>query len=138
VRKLIFVIVALLPLVANAKFPPIYNAVRCRMADHPSTAVHVAIFKSQPMGMYWIENDRVTVLSNEVEEDEGIVTAKAFAEQGAFRLDFNQGDFLTFNHEGALVREEHGLNCVRCPIELDYCPGDEPGYGTNVPPPIRK
>ncbi|QLY25081.1 hypothetical protein [Bdellovibrio sp. KM01] len=107
--------------VAQAEVSDLYNGVRCRTPDK-AIQIHFAITKNQPIALYWIENDRVTVLSNRVEEFQQI--AVGLDGDMKYVLNFDQGFYREIiQSTGRVTKDIRGLNCVYCPVEMDYCPG---------------
>ncbi|QDK46878.1 hypothetical protein DOM22_17810 [Bdellovibrio sp. ZAP7] len=107
--------------VAQAEVSDQYNAVRCRTPDK-SIQIHFAVTKNQPIALYWIENDRVTVLSNRVEEFQQV--AVGLDGDMKYVLNFGQGFYREIiQSTGRVTKDIRGLNCVYCPVEMDYCPG---------------
>lgn len=107
--------------VAYADVDPAYNAVRCRTEDK-KIQIHFAVPNNQPVALYWIENDRVTVLSNKVEEADHVVLGY----DGDLKhiLNFDQGFYREVQKNGRVTKDIRGMTCVYCPVEMDYCPGE--------------
>ncbi|WP_413558794.1 hypothetical protein [Bdellovibrio sp. HCB209] len=116
-----FLVSLLMTSVAHADVDPAYNGVRCRTEDK-KIKIHVAIPNNRPLGMYWIENDRVTVISNRVEEMDHVVVGY----DGDLKhiLNFDQGFYREVQKNGRVTKDIRGMNCVYCPAEMDYCPGE--------------
>ncbi len=109
--------------VAHADVDPAFNAVRCRTEDK-KIQIHFAVTKNQPLALYWIEDDRVTVLSNQVEEMDHVVVGLGDGGTLKHILNFDQGFYREVKiPSGRVTKDVRGMTCVYCPVELDYCPG---------------
>jgi hypothetical protein len=106
--------------VAHADIDPAYNGVRCR-TEGKKIQIHVAIPNNKPLGMYWIENDRVTVIANTVEEADHVVVGY----DGDLKhiLNIDQGFYREVQKNGRVTKDIRGMECVFCPVDMDYCPG---------------
>lgn len=107
--------------VSYADVDPAYNAVRCR-TEGKKIQIHFAVPNNQPLALYWIENDRVTVMANRVEEMDHVVVGY----DGDLKhiLNFDQGFYREVKAStGRVTKDIRGMQCVYCPIEMDYCPG---------------
>ncbi|WP_413292549.1 hypothetical protein ACLSU7_14180 [Bdellovibrio sp. HCB185ZH] len=106
--------------VARADIDPAYNGVRCR-TEGKKIQIHVAIPNNHPLSMYWIENDRVTVIANTVEEADHVIVGY----DGDLKhiLNIDQGFYREVQKNGRVNKDIRGMECVFCPVEMDYCPG---------------
>ncbi|UYL08710.1 hypothetical protein B9G69_016835 [Bdellovibrio sp. SKB1291214] len=123
-KKLICSLIASLVMTsaAHAEISELYNAVRCR-TEGKKIQIHFAVTKNQPLALYWIENDRVTVLSNQVQEMDHVVVGEGWHGLKHI-LNIDQGFYREVEKAtGRVTKDVRGMECVFCPVEVDHCPG---------------